>query len=341
MNFGDLFAHPGLLPLVLLAPLAWLLLWVGERARARRVDALLGERTVKLGASLDPERRRLRRALASLALLCATVALAQPRWGEGSGKATPRGVDILVCLDVSRSMLARDVPPSSVVNSRLAAAKAELVSLAERARGDRLGLVVFAGEPRVLVPLTQDAESMLRMAADAGPLSVTRGGTDLGAAIDTARRALGSARGDHEVIVVLTDGEDHAQHGRDAAARCLAQGVRVHCVGFGSVRGSKVAVQGEGGEAFLRDREGADVITAHDRTSLRALAEAGGGEYVDASATNTPLADLYRTRILPMARKAFDAEVRAEREHRFQWPLLAALLLWLLELCLPDRRRRK
>ncbi len=335
MNLGDLFRHPALLPVLLLAPILWLALWRLDRRRARDVDAVLGERSSKLLREFNPERRRIRRTLGCVALFFALLALLQPRWGEGDGKATPRGVDIVVCLDVSRSMLARDVTPT-----RLAAAKRELAALAEHARGDRLGLVVFAGEARVLVPLTQDVASCLHMAALADPLSVARGGTDLGNAIEVARRALGSARGDHEVIVVLTDGEDHAGHGRDAAARCREQGIAVHCVGFGSVQGSKVAVEGEGGEAFLRDRAGGDVITVQDRASLHALTDAAGGEYVDATASATPLVDLYRTRILSMARKAFDEEVRAERAHRFQWPLLLAFAAWLLELALADRRRR-
>jgi Ca-activated chloride channel family protein len=269
-----------------------------------------------------------------VALLLALLALLGPRWGEGPTRAAPRGVDVLVCLDVSRSMLARDVSPT-----RLDAAKAQLAALAERARGDRLGLVVFAGEARLSVPLTHDAASWLHMADLADPLAVARGGTDLGAALDAARTALGSTRGEHEVIVVLTDGEDHAGKGREAAARCRAQGFAVHCVGFGSPRGSKVPVEADGGEAFLRDREGHDVVSAHDPTTLRALAEAAGGHYLDATADPDALATLYRTRILPMARKAFDAEQREEREPRFQWPLLVAVLLWLLELAITDRRR--
>jgi Ca-activated chloride channel family protein len=243
-----------------------------------------------------------------------------------------RGVDILVCLDVSQSMLARDLPPS-----RLARARHEISALAERAAGDRLGLVVFAGEARLAVPLTRDRESFRELVGLADPLAVERGGTDLGAALGTALEALRGQTGEHEVVLLLTDGEDHEGRGLRVARTCRDRNVTVHAVGFGSELGAKIPIAGEGGEEFLRDRSGADVVTRMNATTLRRIAEATGGEYVDVHARTLP--ELYEQRILPMARKLFETEERRAKENRFQWPLLAAFLLWILELCLGDRRR--
>ena len=159
------------------------------------------------------------------------------------------------------------------------------------------------------------------------------------ATLETALDALAGQTGQHEVVVLLTDGEDMEERGLRVAQTCRDRGITVHCVGFGSVRGSKIAVRGKGGETFLRDRSGRDVVTVMDPAGLRRIAEATGGEFVDAGEGPGSLVGLYEDRILPMARKAFEDEERRERENRYQWPLVAAFLLWILELCVTERRR--
>ncbi|TAH34437.1 MAG: VWA domain-containing protein [Planctomycetota bacterium] len=333
MSLRDGCAWPEALPLLLLAPLAWLLLWALDRARARRLARAVGPRAQALTPELSARRRRLRRALAAAGLLLALIALLQPRWGRSAGPPESRGVDIVVCLDVSQSMLARDLPPS-----RLLAARNEVQALAGRVRGDRMGLVVFAGEARLSVPLTHDMESLLQLLQLADPLSVRAGGTDLGAALESALALLpeGGAGG---VVLLLSDGEDLAARGPLVAEQCRDRGVVVHCVGFGSALGSKIALEGAAGGGFLRDRAGAEVVSALDRAGLRRIAETTGGEFLEAAGAPAPLLDLYERRVLPMARASFEAQQRRERENRFQWPLLGAFLLWILELCWTDRRR--
>ena len=310
------FLWPEALPLLLLVPLAGLSFWALDRARARRLAPAVGPRAPMLA----PVRRR--RVWFTLALLCAVLAVLQPAWGGGARALDSRGLDILVCLDVSRSMLARDLEPS-----RLERARREISALAERTEGDRLGLVVFAGDARLAVPLTRDMDSFRELVGLAGPLSVMRGGTDLGAALSTA---LGS--GDPDVVLLLTDGEDHEGKGRQVAETA---GVPVHCVGLGSRRGAKIPVDG----AFLRDRTGAEVVSALDPATLRRIAAATGGSFRDAHARPRALVELYEERILPMARETLEAKERRERENRFQWPLLAAFLFLMVDLWLHDRRR--
>ncbi len=331
---SDVFVRSEWWPLIALAPAVWLLLVVAERAAIDRLSGLLGSRTAALAADHDRRVVAARRALFAGGLLFATLAALQPTWGESTRPVEQRGVDVVVCLDVSRSMLARDVSPS-----RLAAAHAELAALAERAHGDRLGLVAFAGESRIVVPLTRDAATFADLALRTDPLSVERGGTDLGAALDTALVALAAGSGENEAIVLLTDGEDHEGRGLRVAARCRERGIAVHCVGFGSARGSKIPVDGPDGEAFLRDRAGDEILTRLDPTSLRALTSAADGVFVDATESDRPLLTIYEDEVLPMARKTFASEQRRQRKQRFQWPLAVALGLWILELCLTDRRR--
>ena len=335
MNLRDFLAWPAAVPVLLLVPLWWLLLRGLDRLRQRRLASTLGPRARALTPGFSPGQRGLRRTLSGSALLGALLAVLQPLWGEDVRKVEQRGVDILVCLDVSRSMLARDMPPS-----RLLRARREIRALAERIRGDRMGLVAFAGEARLTVPLTQDMDSYADLVDMADPLSVRRGGTDLGAALDKAVEALAGQTGDHEVVLLITDGEDLEQKGLRAAEKCKEKHITVHTIGFGSAQGSKITVEGQGGEAFLRDRAGKEVVSAMDPVSLRRIAETTGGEFVDAGAMPLPLLELYQKRIQPMARKSFEAEERREKKNRFQWPLLAALVLWILESCLTDRKRR-
>jgi len=268
-------------------------------------------------------------------LLLAVVAALQPTWGEDVRRIEHRGVDILVCLDVSRSMLARDFAPS-----RLERAQNELAALAGRAGGDRLGLVAFAGEARLVAPLTRDPVGFMELVRKADPLSVRVGGTDLGAALRVALDALPSRSRGQEVVLLLTDGEDHEGRGERMARAFQERGVKIHCIGIGTERGGKIPIESEDGETYLRDSDGREVVSALDPTSLRRIATATGGEYVDAASVALPLVALYEDRIRSLARQGYTGEERTTPGNRFQWPLLIALLLWACELSLTDRRSR-
>jgi len=325
---------PAALALVPLAALAWGLLVLARRARGRRLARVIGPRASELAGDVDGTARRRRDALLAAGLVLALVALARPRWGGAGDEAAPRGVDLVVALDVSRSMLARDVLPD-----RLARAKADVGTLADRARGDRLALVAFAGEARLVIPLTQDVDTFARLLDDVDTWTVARGGTDLGAALGAALEALGGASGAHEAIVLVTDGEDLQGRGLRAARRARERGIVVHAAGYGSTRGSKIAVAGPGGETFLRDRAGRDVVTAMDPETLERLATSTGGAFFDAGAHQDPLVALYDEQVNAMARKPLDeGPGAAGRAPRFQWPLLLAVCAWLAGLSLPERR---
>ena len=329
------FLRPEAWPVLLLVPAAGFLLWRLDLRRLRRALLVFGARAPRLASGPTAGRLRLRLALSVGALLLAALAVLEPAWGEGSRTAEQRGVDILVCLDVSRSMLARDIAPS-----RLGAAQREIRALAETVTGDRLGLVVFAGDARLMAPLTQDRDTFAALVDLADPEAVGVGGTDLGAALTAALEALAGATGDHEVVLLLTDGEDLEGRGARVAQTCREAGITVHCIGFGSPRGAKITLGGEGGESFLRDGTGRDVVSAMDPASLRRIAEVTGGTFVEAGGAGRPLVDLHEDRILPMARKALETEGTLERENRFQWVLLPAFLLWVTGLALSDRRGR-
>jgi len=322
------FLVPAFWPAVLLLPLLLAAGLAAARARARRSARTWGRReTELLGREVF---RRARRTCVALAVLLAGTALLRPVWGDAPGE--PPGPDVVVCLDVSRSMLARDAAPT-----RLQAAQQAVRELAATARGARLGLVAYAGSAQLAAPLSADVESVAAIAAVLEPGAVARGGSDLGAALDLAVAALRRAGSRAGSILVLGDGEDFAGGGRAAAERARAAGAVVHCLGFGAATGSKIVVDTADGEVFLRDGDGQEVVTALDAAALREIAAAGGGR--GGAWTDGAIAALHEAALLPRARAAALADPRHVPAHRFQWPLLAAVLLWLLACLLPERRR--
>ncbi|MDA1260233.1 MAG: VWA domain-containing protein [Planctomycetota bacterium] len=292
----------------------------------------------RIDGYVNRRRRRWRRSLHGLAfvpaLLGATILLRT----EASTPADPAletsGTEIVVCLDVSRSMLARDVAPS-----RLARAHAEIRALAEAAPTDRISLVAFAGEARLIVPPTLDGSLLADLAELCGPSSVARGGSDLGAGLEAAAAVLPESLDRRATVLVLTDGEDLEGRGARVAAELAQRGVTVHCVGFGSERGSKIVVAGSNGEQFLRDASGREVVSVLDAAALRTLARVTGGDYFAAGTEAGMLRAIYTEQVLPQARRAaLDSATTPRTLSTLLLSLAAAL--WILVLATRDGIQR-
>jgi Ca-activated chloride channel family protein len=206
---------------------------------------------------------------------------------------------------------------------------------------------VFAGAARLRVPLTSDVASFVELVRATDPVDVPLGGTNIAGAIDTAVQALAAAQGRKAdeplqgAVLLVTDGEDPSGGGRAAAERARGRGLRVHCIGLGSALGSKVTIRdADGVETFLRDRGGSEVVSRLDAAGLRALAEAGGGLYVDGG-SQRPLVEVYERGVVPELGTAAAGGDGAGRANRFQLPLGLGIAALLLELLLPQRRRQR
>lgn len=313
----------------------WLLFWLHDLRRRRRSLAWLGARQPWLSEAASGSLRPFRRACFGLGLLLAGTAALGPSFGGTEAEPDDAAVDIVVCLDVSRSMLAADQAPD-----RLRFAKAAITRLAEAAGGDRIGLVLFAGEARRWVPLTADGPAFIEMLDPVEPALVMTGGTDLAAPLALAREMFDGQRVDAPQVVLVTDGEDNAGSGRAEAERLRERGIFVHAVGMGTTRGGKIPLpRAAGGTGFLTDRQGREVVTRLADADLKALVAAGGGDYIAAADREEPLLALYEDAIRPRAVTTSRAASGSRRRDDYPWLLIPAWLLLALHLTLTDRRR--
>lgn len=317
------------------------LLWLYRRADARRradlarfaAESLIGHLT----RSLSPGRRALKRALVALSVACAAISLARPQWGFVWEETHRKGLDLMLAVDVSKSMLAQDVRPD-----RLARAKMAVEDLLQKLEGDRVGLVAFAGSAFLQCPLTLDYNAF-RQSLEALDVSVIpRGGTDIAAAIRETVTALEGKDEGERILILLTDGEDLEGRALEAARQAGAGGLKVFTVGVGSSSGELVPVpDGKGGTAFARDRDGQFVKSRLDESMLSQIAEATGGRYEPLGIGSLGLETIYEKGLAPFARRDLASRMHKVPIERFQWPLALSLLCLVTEPLIGLRRRRR
>src|SRR5262245_54051470 len=243
-----------------------------DRALASFVDAALLPTVVP---DLDRRRRRTRAILLTVAAGALALAIAGPLWGFHWEEMHREGIDLVVALDTSKSMLATDVAPN-----RLARAKLAVQDLLAELQGDRIGLVAFAGTAFIQCPLTLD-RSAFRESLEAVEVGlIPRGGTNLTAAIDTGLEAFEGHQGNHQALVLITDGEDHEGSVADAVKRAAERGVKIYTIGIGTTEGELIPTEGGG---YLKDRKGQVVKSRLDEDGLKTIAIDTGGVYLHAA----------------------------------------------------------
>ncbi len=330
-------------PWALLLALGFLLLIpvgvIGGLRRRRRVESLFGERLGSALAQGVSVARPIWRAVlqcAGLALL--SVALAQPQCGGSTEPVVRKGVDLVVALDASKSMLARDVEPDRISRARL-----ELTTLLDALKGDRVGIVAFAGEAHVQCPMTSDYAAAKLFLRAVDPQQMPQGGTNVGDALRLAKRMLeetGSGTQDR-VVVLLSDGEDLEGNAKAAASELAKAGIRVFVVGIGSEEGEPVPRLDRKGRflEFQRDSDGQPVVSRLDAVGLRALADETGGAYFHAP--RGVAIDQVVSLVDRMKKAEYESRVTYRYNEQFQRFGLAGLLLWTLGLLLSASALRR
>ena len=331
------FGAPYMLLVLLAVPVLSGFVWWAFRRRAAAIQ-LIGEPALValLSAAADGPMRRVRLTLWFVGLVLLIVALARPQWGSDIEIVETRGLQIMVVLDVSRSMLAADVEPT-----RLDRAKLEVADLISRLDGDAIGIALFSGASFVQLPLTTDYATARAYLNNARPGSITRQGTVIGEAIGTAMIGFSDKRESQKVIVIMSDGEIHEEENApdpvEAARQAAGDGTVIYTVGFGSPDGAPVPRYDEQGNLIgpHLDRDGNPVVSRLDESLLQQIAEAGGGRYYRAGEIGgtADIADEIGT----FQDERFRSEFSQRRVERFQlFLLLGALSLFLAEI-LTDR----
>ncbi len=333
------WAHPEWLWLVWALPIGLMSLEVHAWRARRRLLARFGERHLvdQLAASRHPTARRWKAGCAMAAASAIAVALTRPQFGAKPMQTSRQGVEVLVALDVSHSMLAEDFKPT-----RLRAAKREIGALVDRLQGDRIGLVVFAGEAFVQCPLTLDyqAAKMLLDSVDLSSMPVP--GTAIASAIRRAIQAFPQRVRTSKVLVLVTDGEDHVGDPVAAAREAREAGVILHAIGLGTPEGEPIPLRDERGrlQGHLKGSDGAVVLSRLDESMLLRITAETGGRYYRATAGQLELDRVYAL-IDTMEKGRVADRVSTAYEERYQIPLALALILLVIDWLVPERRRRQ
>ncbi len=333
------FAQPIFFGLCLVGVLVGTLALVSALQRRSRVSAVLAERLVdKLAPGTSSWRPAVQGALYGLGLVLFGIALAQPQIGEEVKPEKRRGIDLVVALDASKSMLARDVQPSRLDRARL-----ELTTLLDELKGDRVALVAFAGDAFIQSPLTSDYSAVKLFLRAVEPEQMPQGGSNIGEALVLARQVLENAdRGAKErVVVLLSDGEDLVGEVDEAVAALKEANIQVLTVGVGSEQGEPIPVYNRRGEFvdYKKDANGETVLTRMDRVGLSAIAEATGGAFFH-QPRGVAMAQVLE-RIEQMQKSELESRVTIRYDERFQLFALPGLALLVLGmLLLPSARRR-
>ena len=325
-----IFAQPQYMWLLLLVPVFYLVQFAVLKLRQRRIRRFGDEALVNaLMPSYDKTRVWLRLFFFSVAFCMLVIAVSRPHRGAKLKEHQLMGAEVIIALDVSNSMLAQDYTPNRLERAKLAISK-----VYEKLDGDRLGLIIFAGEPHVQIPLTGDhiSAKMFLNAINTGSVSVQ--GTAIGSAIELAMGSFSDQSDKSRAIVVITDGENHEDDAVAVAQMAAEYGVRVFTIGVGSQEGTMIPMP-DG--TYIKDENGKDVVTKLDEATLAKIADAGKGIYVQAGNREFGLEPIIEE-IKNMEDEVVSRVVYEEYEELYMNFVAMALFFLVLRMLVGDRR---
>ena len=330
------FANPDYLYLLLLLP-AVILLYIINLIRKKKALKRLGD--INLVSRLVPEMSRIRPAIKFIMQLVAVsaliIVLARPQFGSKIEDVKKQGVEVIIALDVSNSMLAEDIQPD-----RLTRAKQAISRLVDNLNNDKIGLIVFAGDAYIQIPVTTDYISAKMFLSTINPNMVPKQGTAIGAAISLGVRSFSPGEGKNKAMIIITDGENHEDDPVKEAEEATKTGIIIHTIGIGSTEGVPIPVIINGKKDYLKDADGNTVITKLDEEILKKIALSSGGNYVRASNSNIGLDEIFNE-IKKMKKQ--DLESTMYTEYNDQFPIFAALamLLLMVDFIIMERKNRR
>ena len=327
-----IFASPRFLWLLLLVPLIPVVYGILRALRRRRIRRFGDEALVRsLMPSWSGAKGWIRIILWDLAFLCFVIGIARPQMGAKLKEHEAKGAEIMICLDVSNSMLSQDYSPS-----RLDRAKLAISRVVDKLQGDRIGLIIFAGTSFVQLPITTDYVSAKMFLGNIDTGSVPVQGTAIGDAILTAAKSFSAQSEKSRAIIVITDGENHEDDAVDAARQAAELGIKIYTVGVGSLRGQPIPINGE----LLKDKDGNIVVSRLDEATLKQIADEGHGAYVHAGNEEFGLNPIIDD-IKKMEAEKYNSIVFEEYDELFMYFFAASLALLVLEMLIGERRHKR
>ncbi len=317
------FANPQYLYLIALIPFFWLLFVLASYDRRKRL-AKFGN--IEILKSLMPNVSRGRVTfkfiLFLIALLFAILGLSRPQFGSKLREERSQGIEMMLVVDLSNSMLAEDFEPN-----RLEKTKYAIGRLFESMDQDRIGMVAFAGEAEVQLPITTDYRMAQAYTSRLSTSTISTQGTDIGKAIDLALLSYSDKEDVNRVMILITDGEDHGGGARAAAERAKAQGVKIYTIGIGTPEGTLITINGE----TIRDNNGDMVVSKLDEEMLKEISATTTGAYIRASKQSLGLTEI-TNEINEMEKKELSIVQFEEYNEQFQWMLAVALFMLIMDL---------
>ena len=324
------FEEPTYLYLLAALPLIAILRWVLERTQLKRLK-LFGDPT--LLRHLMPDVSKMRPVvkfwmlLAAMALII--VMMARPQMGTRISHEKRTGIESIIAMDISNSMLAEDVTPS-----RLDRTKMMVENLVDNFTDDKIGLIVFAGDAFVQLPITSDYVSAKMFLSEIEPSLIATQGTDIATAINMAANSFTQQQGVGKAIIVITDGEDHEGGALEAAKAAKKKGMRVYVLGVGSDKGAPIPL---GNGDYMKDRTGNTVMTKLNEEMCRQIAEAGGGAYIHVD-NNTNAQRQLDNELAKLSKKEMQSTIYSDYDEQFQAFGIIAIILLILEICILESK---
>src|SRR6266853_3704236 len=321
---------------LLMIPLLIALFVHSEHRGLKRLQLFVSARLLpQLAGTVNRRRRVIRFGLLLLGLALAVVSLAQPRWGYTFQDVKRKGLDLLIAVDTSRSMLSNDVQPN-----RLDRVKLAIQDLIDELQGDRVGLIAFAGRAFLQAPLTIDYDAVIEAVNDLDTKTIPEGGTNISSAITLATQSFGKSATGNRALVIFTDGEELSGDAVKMAKDAADAGVRIFTVGVGTPQGSLIPITGDDGQtAFVKDSAGQVVKSKLDDKRLHEIAQATGGFYIHLESGPRTMQQVQSEGLAKMQAAEMDVRLSRRPIERYEWPLGAALIALALSILIPERKR--
>lgn len=332
------FANPDLLYLLAL-PLALILfyMWIFKQRR-KVLERFIQKKLVSaLTTSFDLGKWKIKVFLVIVIFTLCVFSLIRPKWGFHWEEVKRKGLDILVALDTSKSMLAEDVRPNRLKRSKLA-----IQDMVRKLKGDRIGLIAFSGTAFLQCPLTVDYNGFMLSLDSVKVGIIPKGGTSISSAIKDAIKVYKDAQAKYKILIIITDGEDHEGYPVKMAEFAKKEDITIYCIGIGTQEGDLIPfADNSGRKGFLKDRQGNVVKTRLDETTLQKIALTTGGSYVRSTSRDFGLDFIYDEKLSKFEKRELSGKMVKYYEERFQIPLGIAFLLLLVEPFITDRRRER